>query len=114
MSAEGKLYNDYYEPKFYFPGHTSGQPHKVDKFRYCYTFFRKTAEDEKKEERFDYFLYRADKDINYFEPKFMPELRNATLGQEMNPYNPFGLQTEFKIQVMDDGQYMNMRDELKG
>ena len=31
-----------------------------------------------------------------------------------NPYNPFSLNTEFRVQVLDDGAFMQMRDGLKG
>ena len=97
MSKQGQEYFKKHEPTFYFPGSTPGQPHKVDRFRYCYSFFRRVKEESKQDENFDFFLYRADQDINYYQPKLMPELRRMSASQEMNPHNPFGLQTEFKI-----------------
>ena len=51
-------------------------------------------------QKFDYFLYQADKKINYYEPKFY----------ETNPYNPFKLEAEFKVNVVDDAKF----DEMKG
>jgi len=53
-------------------------------------------------DKFDYFLYKADLDINHYNPKFMPELRAGALGTDQNPYNPFALNTEFKINILDD------------
>ena len=52
-------------------------------------------------DKFDYFLFKADQNINHWSPKFMPELRAATLNEE-NPYNPYGLNSEFKINILDD------------
>lgn len=41
----------------------------------------------------------------------MPGLRQAV--ESENPYNPFSLNTEFKINVMDDSAFIKMRDQMR-
>ena len=47
----------------------------------------------------------------------MPEFSSVDKGKEDlglgNPYNPYGLNTEFKVNILDDGKFLEMRDELK-
>ena len=42
----------------------------------------------------------------------MPELRTGSITGD-NPYNPFALNTEFKINIMDDAAFFKMRDEMR-
>lgn len=43
----------------------------------------------------------------------MPELRSGSLNaKDQNPSNPFALNSEFKIQILEDGKFYDMRDEL--
>ena len=42
----------------------------------------------------------------------MPELKEAALGNTKNPYNPFALNTEFKINILDDHHFIQMRDQM--
>ena len=42
----------------------------------------------------------------------MPELREATFGASQNPYNPYGLNTEFKVNILDDHKFIEMRDQM--
>ena len=42
----------------------------------------------------------------------MPELRSGKFGTYQNPYNPFALNTEFKVNIMEDGEFYKMRDLL--
>ena len=44
----------------------------------------------------------------------MPELRTGSLfgAGDKNPYNPFGLNTEFKVTILEDHDFMIMRDQL--
>jgi hypothetical protein len=41
MSEQAREYQKQFSLKFYFPGQTTGEPHKEDTFRYCYTFFKR-------------------------------------------------------------------------
>ncbi len=50
-------------------------------------------------QKFDYFLYQADKKINYYESRVIT----------YNPYNPFKLEAEFTVNVVDDNKF----DEIK-
>ena len=99
---------------FYIPGKTPGQPHKESVFRYCYNITKKAGKQANQFgdvrtflltflKKFDYFLYQADKKINYYEPKFY----------ETNPYNPFKLEAEFKVNVVEDGNFDEMKKMLK-
>ena len=54
-------------------------------------------------QKFDYFLYQADKKINYYESKIA----------DYNPYNPFKLEAEFKVNVVEDSQFNEMKQLLK-
>ena len=86
---------------FYIPGVTPGQPYKVSQYRYCYNITKKAGKQANQfGDKFDYFLYTADKKINYYESKII----------DHNPYNPFKLEVEFKVNVVEDGQF----DEFKG
>ena len=42
----------------------------------------------------------------------MPELRAGKVGTDQNPYNPFALNTEFKVNIMDDAAFFTMRDQM--
>ena len=116
MSAQGKRYQDSEHEQFFFPGKSEGQPYKHDQFRYCYHFFKrmgKRGPGGDVGDKFDYFLFKADQNINHYAPKFMPELRAATLGSDVNPYNPHGLNSEFKVNILDEHPFYQMRDQIK-
>ena len=55
-------------------------------------------------QKFDYFLYQADKKINYYESRII----------DTNPYNPFKLEVEFKVNVVDEGKFDELKQLLKG
>ena len=57
-------------------------------------------------------MYKADQHINHYQPRFLPEVREAAFGPAQNPYNPYGLNTEFKVNILDDHDFINMRDEM--
>jgi len=81
----GKEYNEQNRLRFYFPGKDNEhQPYKHDKFRYCYTFFKKMGKRGHNDigDKFDYFLFKADMNINHYSPKFMPELRSNQFGTD--------------------------------
>ena len=43
----------------------------------------------------------------------MPEVRSmANGGNGSNPCNPFSLNTEFRVEIMQDDKFYEMRDEL--
>ena len=43
----------------------------------------------------------------------MPELRSGSLkAKDQNPCNPFALSSEFRIQILEDAKFLEMRDEL--
>ena len=68
-------------------------------------------------QRFDTFLRQADKDINFYEAKILPDIkidrgRKDDLGLG-NPYNPYQLNSEFKVNILEDAEYMKMKDEIK-
>ena len=48
-------------------------------------------------------MYQADKKINYYESRII----------DTNPYNPFKMEVEFKINNVDDGQYEDMKKVMK-
>lgn len=46
-------------------------------------------------QKFDYFLFQADKKINYYQPVVRSD----------NPYNPFGLMAEFQVNAIEDADF---------
>jgi hypothetical protein len=48
-------------------------------------------------------LYQADKKINYYESRIL----------DTNPYNPFKLEVEFKVNNVDEGQFEDMKKVMK-
>ena len=42
----------------------------------------------------------------------MPELRTGSIKGDSNPYNPFALNTEFKVNILDDAAFFEMRDQM--
>ena len=48
-------------------------------------------------------MYQADKKINYYESRIL----------DTNPYNPFKLEVEFKVNNVDEGKFEYMKKVMK-
>lgn len=93
--------------KFYFPGKTPGQPYKHDYTRMCYNITKTLDPRTSKAngDRLDYFLSNADQKINYYD--------DPMNWHGNNPFNPYNMEAQFSINVIDDGQMKKMGTRLE-
>mmetsp|Transcript_15680 Transcript_15680/g.26447 ORF Transcript_15680/g.26447 Transcript_15680/m.26447 type:complete len:140 (+) Transcript_15680:439-858(+) len=55
----------------------------------------------------------ADKQINFYESDHLPGLQQVTGWERKNTYNPYGLVTDIRISIIDEYEYLKMRDSIK-
>ncbi|CDW90073.1 UNKNOWN [Stylonychia lemnae] len=97
--------NNKFQGQLYIPGKTPGQPYKENQHRFCYSITKRMGKRANQHgDKFDFFLYQADRKINFYKPSYL---------NEDNPYNPLKLETEIKIHEVDEEKFQQIKDQMK-